>query len=76
MKMTIPEMSPQQEGVIYKIKNTTLDCVQRLMTFGLVEGTTIKYIGSAAGTIEIQIYGASLALRKDCASHFIIKDIN
>ena len=68
-------MTPNQEGIIEKIEDLHLRCVQRLMTFGLIEGTPIKYIGSASGTIEIKIYGSSLALREDCASHFIIKDI-
>ena len=66
-------MKLQQKGVIQKIEDVHLPCVQRLMTLGLVEGTTIKYISSVSSSIEIEIYGAKLALHADCASHFIVR---
>lgn len=73
--MRLHEMSPQQEGVIEKVVDTNLPCVQRLMTYGLVEGTTIKYVSSVGsdGPIEIELYGSKLALRKDCADHFNVR---
>lgn len=73
--MKIYEMAPQQEGVIDKIENTNLPCVQRLMTFGLVEGSTVKYIGSVVGgsPLEVELYGSKLAVRRDCSSHFNVR---
>ena len=73
--MKVYDLAPGQEGIIEKIEDSNLHCVQRLMTLGLVEGTTIKYIGSVSkkGPIEVEIYGSKLALRKDCASHFIVR---
>lgn len=66
-------MALNEEGVIEEIKDVHLQCVQRLMTLGLVEGSTIKYISSASSSVEIEIYGAKLALHEDCASHFIVR---
>ena len=71
--MKISEMEYQQEGVIQDIEDVHLPCVQRLMTLGLIEGSTIKYISSVSSSIEIEIYGSKLALRKDCASHFKVR---
>ncbi len=67
-------MHTNETGIIEKIEKLELPCVQRLMTFGLVEGTPIKYIGTALGgdPIEVEIYGSILTLRKECASHFMI----
>ena len=67
---------PNQSGVIERIERTDLPNVLWLMVLGLVEGTAIKYIGSASGTIEIKIYGMSLALREDSAAHFIIRELH
>ena len=73
--MKIHEMSLRQEGVIESVEDTNFLCVQRLMTYGLVEGATVKYISSVGGNgpIEIEIYGSKLALRKDCADHFNVR---
>jgi len=69
----IPEMTFNEEGIIEKIEDVHLPCVQRLMTLGLIEGSTIKYISSVSSSIEIEIYGSKLALNTDCASHFIVE---
>lgn len=72
---SIINLKQNEEGIIEKIERVDLACVQRLMTLGLVEGSTIKYLDAAIGgdPITINMYGATLSFRKDCASHFFVK---
>ena len=71
----LSEMTPNEEGKIEKIERVDLACVQRLMVMGFVEGSTVKYIGSALSNnpIEVLIEGSRISLHTDCASHFFIK---
>jgi Fe2+ transport system protein FeoA len=68
-------MHEDEASKIEKIERLDLPCVQRLMTLGMVEGTTIKYVGSALGgdPVVVSIYGCELSLHRDCASHFYIE---
>ena len=71
----LTEMDMEEEGVIEAIERLDLPCVQRLMTLGFVEGSTVKYIGSALGgdPIEVTIEGSRASLRSECADHFFVK---
>ena len=71
----LSEMTEDEMGVIEKVTRLDLPCVQRLMTLGFVEGSTVKYIGSALGgdPIEVRIEGSLMSLNSECASHFLIK---
>lgn len=71
----LSELLPDEEGKIETIERLDLACVQRLMTLGLVEGSTVKYVGAAIGgnPIEVLIEGSRMSLNVECASHFFIK---
>jgi Fe2+ transport system protein FeoA len=75
MNKRLSELTPNEEGKIEKIERIDLACIQRLMTLGFVEGSTVKYVGSAfsGSPIEVLIEGSRISLGSDCASHFLIR---
>lgn len=69
-------MTQNESGTIVGVECVDYACVQRLMVLGFVEGSTVKYIGSAIGgdPIEVFLEGTHVSLNRDCASHFFIKE--
>jgi ferrous iron transport protein A len=63
--MTLDELLPGQTAVITRVDNDN-PLAQRLMSLGLLEGTTVQLLRRALGgdPIEIDVMGYSLSLRR------------
>lgn len=72
--MTLADLRPGQVARIVAV-DTTSPAVLRLMVFGLVEGTPVRYRQSAIGgdPIEIEVMGAALSIRRDQARYFTVE---
>jgi Fe2+ transport system protein FeoA len=71
--MTLADLRPGQFARIIDV-DTAYPGVLRLMIFGLVEGTPVRYRQSAIGgdPIEIEVMGAALSVRREQARHFTV----
>jgi len=69
--MRLNELKAGHTATIKKIE-TNCNCVLRIMTLGLVEGTRVKHITSTKGNMELGIYGARVAISKHCASNIVV----
>ncbi len=69
--MKLNEMKVGRVARIKKVE-TKCNCVLRIMTLGLVEGVSVKYISSTKTNMELSIYGSRIVISKHCASHIII----
>ncbi|MDP2982488.1 MAG: DtxR family transcriptional regulator [Candidatus Latescibacter sp.] len=77
-KKTVNDLTPGAHGIISEIKASD-SMRQRLMDLGLIEGTRVEMIRSAplGDPIQINVRGASLAIRRSEARTLIIEeDIN
>lgn len=61
--MKLSEIKKNQKAEIKSITNYS-----KAQVLGLVEGTIVKCISRAFGTIELDIYGSRLAISSDVAS--------
>ena len=69
--MKLNELKKGSTAVVKKVE-TNCNCVLRIMTLGLVEGTRVKYLTSTKNNMELVIHGARVAISKHCASHIVI----
>lgn len=72
--MTLADLRPGQVARIVAV-DTASPAVLRLMVFGLVEGTPVRYRQAAIGgdPIEIEVMGAALSVRREQARHFTVE---
>lgn len=61
--MKLSEIKKNQKAEIKSITNYS-----KAQVMGLVEGTIVKCVSLAFGTIELDIYGSRLAISSDVAS--------
>lgn len=71
--VALTALSPGQSGVVFQILGGR-GKVQRLIDLGLVPGTRITVIRSAAfgGPIEISVRGTNLAIGRGIASRILV----
>lgn len=74
--MTLSELKSGQSAVIESI-DTSHPGIVRLMVLGLIEGVTIDFENAAIGgdPLEVRVFGASISIRKEQASHFKVKPV-
>ena len=72
--MTLDQLKPGQSAVITAISGTG-PLAQRLMTLGLLEGTSVAMLRRAIGgdPLEIDVMGYALSLRKSEARQIEIE---
>lgn len=72
--MNLADLRPGQIARIVAV-DTASAAVLRLMVFGLVEGTPVRYRQAAIGgdPIEIEVMGAALSVRLEQARHFTVE---
>ena len=70
---TLAELRRGERAVIAAVDDSSPE-VQRLMTFGLVEGAEIELAGAALGgdPLEFRLFGRGISLRKAQAKKFSI----
>lgn len=72
--MTLADLKPGQSARIASI-DTRIPETIRLMVLGLIEGATVRFEHAAIGgdPLEISVFGTSISIRKQQASHFLIE---
>ena len=73
---TLADMKQGQRAVIAAVDAATAE-VQRLMSFGLVEGAEVELASRALGgdPLEFRLFGRGISLRKEQARRFSIADV-
>ena len=74
--MTLSELKPGQSARIESI-DTSDPGIVRLMVLGLIEGVRVCFENAAIGgdPLEISVFGASISIRKEQASHFTVEPV-
>jgi Fe2+ transport system protein FeoA len=69
--LRLNELETGRSATIKKVE-TNCNCVLRIMTLGLVEGTKVKRLTSTRDNMEVLVHGRRVALSKHCASNIVV----
>jgi Fe2+ transport system protein FeoA len=69
--MKLSELKKGSTATIKEVE-TNCNCVLRVMTLGLIEGSKVTHITSTSGNMELVVHGARIAISKHCASHIVV----
>jgi Fe2+ transport system protein FeoA len=70
--MKLSEVEQRKSVTISKV-DTNCNCILRVMTLGLVEGTKVTVVSKTKSNIEVRIFrGATVGISKHCAEKLIV----
>lgn len=72
--MTLDQLKPGESAVITSVTNVTAP-VAKILTMGIIEESVVECKTTLSGVMELNVYGALLALSKDTAKHFTCERI-
>jgi Fe2+ transport system protein FeoA len=72
--MTLDQLQPGESAVVTGVDTDEYSTL-KLMTFGIVEGSTIKCMSKLYTAMEVNLYGTCFAMSNHIASKFICEKI-